>query len=168
MMTIFALRLPAVLAVVLGCASLAHGATVCTPPAPEALRDTWQAFRKVTLAGDPAQAVKFYRFPLKLRPPYHDQKPLVIARPVFLHNYKLLFLRGPADSEIVLYTDLKKTTGNEAIPSYVFDAARCTATARVEDYVFTYGKDGAWKVDALFYAGDFDIAKDSGLDKIQD
>ncbi|TWI69365.1 hypothetical protein IP91_00433 [Pseudoduganella lurida] len=150
-----------------GITAIAHAAAApCTPPPPDALATSWQAFRAAALAGDPVKVAAHYRFPLKLLPAYDDGKPLVIARPVFLHNYAVLFRQGPADSEIALYTALKKSKGAEKIPAYVFDTARCQALARIADYEFSYRRDSGWKIGAVFYAGDYDMAKYYEVDRI--
>ncbi|HEX5343549.1 MAG TPA: hypothetical protein VFX55_13740 [Duganella sp.] len=151
-----------------GCLNSPAGAEPCSAPDPALLQSTWQAFRGATLAGQPEQAARYYKFPLQLLPPMDGTKPLKITRTVFIKNYVELFQRGPADSEVTLLTAMKKSTGKEHIPQTKFDTAKCSfiGSTRIEDYNFVYDKKAGWQVESLYYgSNDFDIAKSAGLDR---
>jgi len=150
-----------------GCLNSPAGAEPCSAPDPALLQSTWQSFRSATLAGQPEQAARYYKFPLQLLPPMDGTKPLKITRPAFIKNYAELFQRGPADTEVSLLTAMKKSTGKEYIPQTKFDTAKCAfiGPTRIEDYNFVYDKKAGWQVESLYYGSDdFDIAKSAGLD----
>lgn len=150
-----------------GCLESPASAASCAPPDPAALPATWKAFRAATLQGQPEEAARYYRFPLKLLSPMDGETPLKIARPVFIKNYAELFQHSPADSEVGLLTAMKKTTGKEYLPQVKFNEATCAyvGPTRIEDYNFVYDKKSGWQVESLFYGSDYDIAKSAGLDR---
>ncbi|WP_343733114.1 hypothetical protein [Duganella sp.] len=151
-----------------GCLNSPAGAEPCSAPDPALLRTTWQSFRTATLAGQPEQVARYYKFPVQLLPPMDGIKPMKITRPVFIKNYVELFQRGPADTEIAMLTAMKKTTGNEYIPQTKFDSAKCAfiGPTRIEDYNFVYDKKAGWQVDSLYYDNnDLELAKSSQLDR---
>lgn len=150
-----------------GLSTPASAGETCSAPDPAMLRSTWQSLRTATLAGQPEQIARYYKFPLQLLPPMDGTKPLKIARPVFIKNYAELFQRSPADTEIAMLTAMKKSTGQEYIPQTKFDNAKCAyvGPTRIVDYNFVYDKKAGWQVESLFYGSDdFDIAKSAGLD----
>jgi hypothetical protein len=151
-----------------GSLRLSASAAPCSAPDPALLRSTWQAFRAATLAGQPEQAARYYKFPLLLLPPMEGTKPLKITRPVFIKNYAELFQRGPADTEIVMLTEMKKSSGQEYIPQSHFDSSKCATIAptRIEDYNFVYSQKAGWLVESMYYdSNDLGIARSSGLDR---
>lgn len=151
-----------------GCLSSPAGAEPCSAPDPALLRSTWQSFRAATLAGQPEQVARYYKFPVQLLPPMDGMKPMKITRPVFIKNYVELFQRGPADTEIAMLTAMKKSTGKEYIPQTRFDSAKCafSGPTRIEDYNFVYDKKTGWLVESLYYDNnDLELAKSSQLDR---
>jgi hypothetical protein len=151
-----------------GCLVSPASAEPCAHPDPAALPATWKAFRAATLQGQPEEAARYYRFPLKLLSPMDGETPLKIDRPVFIRNYAELFQHSPADSEVGVLTAMKKTTGKEYVPQVKFDEAKCAyvGPTRIEDYNFVYDKKSGWLVESLFYGSDYDIAKSAGLDRL--
>ncbi|NVM79949.1 hypothetical protein FHW83_005791 [Duganella sp. SG902] len=151
-----------------GCLNSPAGAEPCSAPDPALLRSTWQSFRAATLAGQPEQVARYYKFPVQLLPPMDGMKPMKITRPVFIKNYVELFQRGPADTEIAMLTAMKKTTGNEYIPQPEFNSSKCrfNVPTRIEDYNFVYDKKTGWLVESLYYDNnDLELAKSSQLDR---
>ena len=143
-------------------------ATTCTAPDPLQLRAAWQGFRSATLAGHPDLAAKYYKFPVQLLGPMDNEKPLVVSRRAFIKNYRELFQQGPAGNEIGLLTALKKTKGNENLPSMFFNmqACRYATSTRVLEYNFVYDRKAGWQIDSVYYGEDYPIAKDAGLDQV--
>ncbi len=153
---------------VAGGLSSTASAAPCSAPDPALLRSTWQAFRAATLAGQPEQVARHYKFPLHLLPPMDGIKPMTITRPVFIKHYAELFQRGPADTEIAMLTAMKKSTGREYIPQPGFDSATCrySVPTRIEDYNFVYDKNAGWLVESLYYDNnDLELARSSQLDR---
>lgn len=141
----------------------------CSAPDPAVLRSTWQSFRNATLAGQPEQVARYYKFPVQLLPPMDGMKPMKITRPVFIKHYAELFQRGPADTEIAMLTAMKKSTGKEYIPQPQFDSTKCRykVPTRIEDYNFVYDKNAGWLVESLYYDNnDLELARSSQLDRL--
>jgi hypothetical protein len=151
-----------------GCLSLPASAEPCSAPDPALLRSTWQSFRAATLAGQPEQVARYYKFPVLLLPPMEGTAPMKITRPVFIKNYTQLFQRGPADDEIAMLTAMKSSTGKEYIPQAEFNAAKCSYNVpiRIEDYNFVYDQKAGWRVESLYYdSNDLRLARSSKLDR---
>ncbi len=149
------------------CLNAPTSAASCSAPDPALLRSTWLAFRAATLAGQPEQVARHYKFPLQLLPPMDGMKAMKISRSAFIKNYAELFQRGPADTEIVMLTEMKKSTGQEYIPQSHFDSSKCayTTPTRIQDYDFVYAPKAGWLVESIYYdSNDLDIARSSGLD----
>lgn len=142
-------------------------ANSCTRPDPAALRSAWQGFRSAMLQGQAEQTGKFLRFPLKLLSPMRGDKPLVVTRPVFLSNYAQLFQVGAGDYEVALLTEMKKSSGNEYVPTPAFDESRCAwaGPVRIGDYNFSYDKKTGWLIESIYYGQDYALAKDFGFDR---
>lgn len=126
-------------------------------------------FSDATLAGQPEQVARYYKFPVQLLPPMDGMKPMKIARLVFIKHYAELFQRGPADTEIAMLIAMKKSTGKEYIPQPQFDSTKCryNVPTRIEDYNFVYDKAAGWLVESLYYDNnDLELARSSQLDRL--
>jgi hypothetical protein len=128
------------------------------------LVENWKLFRHSSLNEQPEKIAKYYLFPLKLYSPTdshgRDEKPIVIAKKIFLKNYSLIFKKNTFNNEEVhLFTELKKITAGDYIKRIGFDQFGCSyqGVASIEDYQFIWSEKNGWQIESISYIGYGDL-----------
>lgn len=143
------------LLVLISCLLSASCANACSQLAQESLPVFWDEFRQVSLRGHVEDITRYYKFPLRLKGPFDDDKEVVLTKRKFLENYEVIFRQG-MNEEALLFKTLKEKPAvywHEEIRRVVFPGGRCIA--RIDDYELTWAEGAGWKIVDLYYLEEF-------------
>ncbi len=147
------------LSVLLASSSSAIGA--CIVPDEASLRTVWQSYIADAVQAKPERVAPYFKFPLKILPAYHDEKPAMLSKVAFIKHYRTLFVSSVDGEQLTIRRELLKLTGSERFSGIHFDQKKCVLKAQVNagGYTSTFHQQRGWLITTVSYGNDFDTMK---------
>jgi len=140
--------------------TLAVSANACGLNAADSLGAFWKDFRVASLKGSVQEVSRYYLFPLVVRGPYHDDKPIRLGKKTFSKEYDAIFrvgLEGNETSTFLKDWEAKPIGYWERKMKKAMMPTPGKCLARMDDYVLSWESSSGWKVKEVYYNEDFDI-----------
>ena len=140
--------------------AFAASANACEISSIDSLVVFWKDFRLASLNGNAHEASRYYSFPLLIKGPYYDDKPIRLSKKAFLKEYRAIFrvgLEGNEKSTFLKDWETKPISYWESKMTKAIMPTPGICVARIDDYVLSWKSGSGWKVKEVYYNEDYDI-----------
>ena len=139
--------------------AFAVSASACGISSTDSLVVFWKNFRLASLNGNAQEASHYYSFPLVIKGPYYDDKPIRVSKKTFLKEYSAIFregLEGNEKSTFLKDWEAKPVSYWESKMKKAIMPTPGICIARIDDYVLSWESDSGWKVKEVYYNEDYE------------